>query len=35
MRDFIRQQQEAKEHDEFVRRKVAVARVSVEAGRGQ
>lgn len=34
MRDFIRQQQ-AKEHDEFVQRKVAVARASVEAGRGR
>lgn len=35
MRDFIRQQQQAKEHDEFVQRKVAVARASVEAGRGR
>lgn len=34
MRDFIRQQQ-AKEHDEFVQRKVAVARESVQAGRGR
>ncbi|TBU83472.1 antitoxin of toxin-antitoxin stability system [Pseudomonas daroniae] len=35
MRDFIRQQQ-AKEHDEFVQRKVAVVtRASVEAGRGR
>lgn len=35
MRDFIRQQQQAKEHDEFVQRKVAIARASVEAGRGR
>lgn len=35
MRDFIRQQQQAKEHDEFVQRKVAVARASVEAGHGR
>jgi hypothetical protein len=34
MGDFIRQQQ-TKEHDEFVQLKVAVARASVEAGRGQ
>ncbi|SDP99972.1 antitoxin of toxin-antitoxin stability system [Ectopseudomonas guguanensis] len=35
MRDFIRQQQQAKEHDEFVQRKVAAARTSIEAGRGR
>lgn len=35
MGDFIRQQQQAKEHDEFVQLKVAVARASVEAGRGR
>ncbi|TBU76992.1 antitoxin of toxin-antitoxin stability system [Phytopseudomonas daroniae] len=35
MRDYIRQQQQAKEHDEFVQRKVAVARESVQAGRGR
>lgn len=35
MYDFIRQQQQAKEHDEFVQLKVAVARASVEAGRGR
>ncbi len=35
MRDFIRQQQQAKEHDEFVQRKVAAARASVEAGNGR
>lgn len=36
MRDYIRQQQQqAKEHDEFVQRKVAVARASIEAGLGR
>ena len=35
MCDFIRQQQQAKEHDVFVQLKVAVARASVEAGRGR
>ncbi|MDG9757360.1 antitoxin of toxin-antitoxin stability system [Ectopseudomonas chengduensis] len=35
MRDYIRQQQQAKEHDEFVHRKIAAARASVEAGRGR
>lgn len=35
MRDYIRQQQQAKEHDEFAQRKVAAARASVEAGRGR
>lgn len=35
MRDYIRQQQQAKAHDEFVQRKVAVARASAEAGRGR
>ncbi|WP_313117471.1 antitoxin of toxin-antitoxin stability system [Ectopseudomonas guguanensis] len=35
MRDFIRPQQQAKEHDEFVQRKVAAARTSIEAGRGR
>lgn len=35
MRDFIRQQQQARERDEFVQRKVAVARESVQAGRGR
>ncbi|MDU9410278.1 antitoxin of toxin-antitoxin stability system [Pseudomonas sp. zfem001] len=35
MYDFIHQQQQAKEHDEFVQLKVAVARASVEAGRGR
>ena len=35
MRDYSRQQQQAKEHDEFVQRKVAAARASVDAGRGR
>ncbi|OLU22379.1 antitoxin of toxin-antitoxin stability system [Pseudomonas sp. PA15(2017)] len=35
MRDYSRQQQQAKAHDEFVQRKVAVARASVEAGHGR
>lgn len=35
MYDFIRQQQQTKEHDEFVQLKVAVARASIEAGRGR
>lgn len=34
MGDFIRQQQ-TREHDEFVQLKVAVARASLEAGRGR
>ena len=34
MCDFIRQQQ-TREHDEFVQLKIAVARASLEAGRGQ
>jgi len=35
MYDFIRQQQQTKEHDEFVQLKIAVARASLEAGRGR
>ncbi|SDF74710.1 antitoxin of toxin-antitoxin stability system [Phytopseudomonas seleniipraecipitans] len=35
MRDYIRQQQQAKAHEEFAQHKVAVARASVEAGRGR
>lgn len=35
MRDFIRQQQQAKDHDEFLQRKVTAARISVQAGRGR
>ena len=35
MYDFIHQQQIIREHDEFVQLKVAVARASVEAGRGR
>lgn len=34
MCDFIRQQQ-TREHDEFVQLKIAVARASLEAGRGR
>lgn len=34
-RDYIRQQQQAKAHEEFAQHKVAVARASVEAGRGR
>jgi len=34
MRDFIHQQQ-TREHDEFVQLKIAVARASLEAGRGR
>ena len=35
MHNIIRQRQQAKQHDEFVQRKVAAARASVEAGRGR
>lgn len=35
MRDFIRQQQQARGPDELVRHKVDAARASVEAGRGR
>lgn len=35
MRDFIHQQQQAKDHDDFVQRKVAAARASIQAGRGR
>ena len=35
MYDFIHQQQIIRERDEFVQLKVAVARASVEAGRGR
>ena len=34
MRDFVRRQREAREYEEFLRRKVEVARVSMRAGRG-
>ncbi|WP_028240100.1 hypothetical protein [Stutzerimonas azotifigens] len=35
MRDFIRQQQQARDYDDFLHRKVEVARASVDAGRGR
>ena len=34
MRDFIRHQRQAKQYEEFMQRKVAAARASLEAGRG-
>ncbi len=34
MREFVQRQREAREHDEFLRRKVEVARSSLRAGRG-
>jgi predicted transcriptional regulator len=34
MRDFIQQQQQAREYDEFVRKKVEAGRASMRAGRG-
>lgn len=34
MREFVQRQREAREHDEFLRRKVEVARSSMRAGRG-
>jgi predicted transcriptional regulator len=34
MREFVQRQREAREHDEFVRRKVEVARSSMRAGQG-
>ena len=35
MREFVQRQRDAKEYDEFVRRKVATARTSMQAGRGR
>ena len=35
MRDFIQHQREGREYEEFLGRKVAAARASVEAGRGR
>ena len=35
MREFIERQREAREYDEFVRRKVEIARTSMRAGRGR
>ena len=35
MRDFVQQQHKARQYDEFLQRKVAAARASLEAGRGR
>jgi predicted transcriptional regulator len=35
MRDFVQRQREARDHEEFLRRKVEAARASVRAGRGR
>mgnify|MGYP001566929095 CR=1 FL=1 len=35
MREFVQRQREAREYDQFLRRKGEVARASVRAGRGQ
>jgi predicted transcriptional regulator len=35
MRDFIQRQRESREYDEFLHRKVEVARASMHAGRGR
>lgn len=35
MREFVQRQSEAKEYDEFLRRKVEVARLSMAAGLGR
>ncbi|WP_048307768.1 hypothetical protein [Halomonas sp. PR-M31] len=35
MREFIKRQQESREYDEFLSRKVEIARASVQAGRGR
>ncbi|WP_425470768.1 antitoxin of toxin-antitoxin stability system [Trinickia fusca] len=35
MRDFVQRQREAREYNDFLRRKVEVARASVRAGRGR
>lgn len=35
MRDFIRQQRKTRQHDDFLQRKVAAARASLEAVRGR
>ncbi|MEQ1889224.1 MAG: antitoxin of toxin-antitoxin stability system [Alphaproteobacteria bacterium] len=35
MRDYIARQQQAREYDDYLRRKVELARVSVRAGRGR
>ena len=35
MREFVQRQREAREYDEFLRRKVEAARVSMQAGLGR
>lgn len=35
MRDFVERQRQAREYDDFLRRKVEIARASVAAGRGR
>jgi predicted transcriptional regulator len=35
MREYVQRQREARDYDEFLRRKVEAARVSVRAGRGR
>ncbi|MGC9457209.1 MAG: antitoxin of toxin-antitoxin stability system [Halothiobacillaceae bacterium] len=35
MREFVQRQREAREYDEFLRRKVEAARTSMQAGRGR
>jgi predicted transcriptional regulator len=35
MRDFVKRQREAREYDDFLRRKVEIARKSMRAGRGR
>nr|WP_299242994.1 antitoxin of toxin-antitoxin stability system [uncultured Halomonas sp.] len=35
MREFIKRQHESREYDEFLSRKVEIARASVQAGRGR
>ncbi len=35
MREYVQRQRQAREYDEFLRRKVEVARASVRAGRGK
>ena len=35
MRDYIRRQREARQYDEFLRKKVEAARTSVQAGTGR
>ncbi|WP_110655841.1 antitoxin of toxin-antitoxin stability system [Salinicola halimionae] len=35
MREYVERQREAREHDEFLRRKVEKARASMRAGRGR